>query len=277
MGELGVRFMQLWFYSADWNWSKLRNVRGDRGREKRRRKWEQRRTGTHVHAQNPNKIGWEPLSTWPTAIAKSAFTIRSGVCHLEVISFCDYLWTAMLVGSLLTSTDPEQAFHGNKQTSHQSADSKTRGRRRMWSGSKFCSFSGGKKFGGGGLYPPKPLFTAHGNEQLFHISYVHSLWNATNTALRQASRLLNLLIFHQSSWSLRSQWEKSKTTVPFSVWPSSEWTKGPRQPSLAIHSLKTSIQNVDKSWRWRAVIPALGGQAGRFWDWGQSGRHSETV
>lgn len=104
---------------------------------------------------------------------------------------------------------------------------------------------------GAGLCPSKPLFTAHGNEQLFHISYVHSLWNVSNCPQASSERVLNLLSkmyharMHERALSASHlpleqlgppiPVRKTKTTVPFSVWSPSEWTKGPTQPwSLTV-------------------------------------------
>jgi hypothetical protein len=179
MGELRLKFYAALILLF---WLKWIQAEQRKRWQKKERKCEQRRTGTHVHIRNPNRIGWEPLHTWPTATAKSGFGIRSGVCHLEGISFCDYLWTAMLVGSLLTSTDPEKAFHANKQTSRPSANFKTRGRRRMWSGSKLCSFSGEKKFREREresfvLLNP---FSQHMEMNNYSIHHMSTLWNVTN-------------------------------------------------------------------------------------------------
>lgn len=85
-------------------WIQVEESKGWERRKQAGERGEKEKEDENICAcSNPNRIGWEPWHTWSSAIVESAFTIRSGAWHLEVISFCDYIWTAMLVGSLLTS------------------------------------------------------------------------------------------------------------------------------------------------------------------------------
>lgn len=81
--------------------SRLRKARN--GREGKRGARERKERREHMCVfKNPEQDWVRAIKYLVRCNVKSALTISVGR-HLEVISVCDYLWTATLVGSLLTS------------------------------------------------------------------------------------------------------------------------------------------------------------------------------